>query len=214
MSDKTGGEKGRFSGLSGVLTGSAAAITALGGLIAVLAQVGVFGGASDADKTSARPVTGSSIQRSSVASDNDWATAANEICAKANDDVAALQDPQSLDPTELGAIASAGGEVVDIGRRQLRQLQKLTPPQDDAPKVKRLLRTYAEQNQALEDFFGAMRIDAIAGGDIGDIDIAKIQAQQQKLQRLGTSSDNLAKQLGATTCAEGSSFDGATFPGA
>jgi hypothetical protein len=98
-------------------------------------------------------------------------------------------------------------------RRQLRQLQKLTPAQDDAPKVKRLLRISAEQNEALEDFVGGLRIDAIAGRNSADIDIARLQAQQEKLRRLGTSSDNLAKQLGATTCAEGSSFSGATFPG-
>jgi hypothetical protein len=60
---------------------------------------------------------------------------------------------------------------------------------------------------------GGLRIDAIAGRNTADIDIAKLQAQQEKLRRLGTSSDDLAKQLGATTCAEGSSFSGATFPG-
>ncbi|MEA2129455.1 MAG: hypothetical protein QOJ85_2346 [Solirubrobacteraceae bacterium] len=218
MSDETGGARGRFSGLSGVLAGSAAAITAVGGLIAVLAQVGVFGGGHDVTTVTAPPVAGSSASATeptvvAVRANDDWAARANDICAKANDDIASLPDPESLDPADLGGMAAAGREVVDISRRQLRQLQKLTPPQDDAPKVKRLLRIYAEQNQALEDFVGGLRIDAIAGRNSGGIDIAKIQAQQENLKRLGASSDNLAKQLGATTCAEGSSFSGTTFPG-
>ncbi len=179
----------RFAGLSGVLAGSAAAITAVGGLIAILVQLGVIGANGDNTDTN-KTFTGSSGDRPPK---EHWAMQANKICEKANEDIDALPEPEALDPT---ALAGTAGEAVDIGQRQLRELQALAPPDEDAAKVRRLLRTYALSNEATEELVGALRVG----------DIAAIQPRIDALKRLGRSSDELANELGATTCAEGASF--------
>ena len=188
--------EGRFSGLSGLLGGTAALITAVGGVIAILFQVGVLGGDEDRVSTTSDNgvVTASSSEAQPV--QRDWAAQANAICAKANDDIDALPEPESLD---ISQAASAGGEAVDISQRQLRELQQLTPPADDRPRIKRLLRIYAQQNDVAEELFGAIRVGDVSG----------LQVHIDALRRLGKSGDDLANRLGASTCAEGASFVGA-----
>lgn len=191
--------EGRFSGLPVVLGASAAAVATVGGLLGIFFQLGVFGG-DKAQPTAARPTAGRSMIDQPTKAD--WAAQANRICEKANDDIDALPEPETLDPSEL---AGAGGEAVDIGQRQLRQLQKLRPPRDAGPKVQRLLRIYAQQNDASEEIVAALRI-----ADVTSIQqqIDTITLQDRALKRLGRAGDNLANQLGATTCAEGASFVG------
>lgn len=173
-------------GIGGTLAAAAALITAIGGIVAILVQLGIIGSDSD---------SGSGSKTTQTVTPATWAAKANEICAKANDDIDALPDPEALDPE---ALTAAGRESVDILQRQLRELQRLTPPADDAPKVERLLRILAQLNDASEEVVGALRLGDASG----------IQEDVDEIRRLAPSGDRLANQLGASTCAEGASLAG------
>jgi hypothetical protein len=185
-------KKSFWSGASGVIAGIAALVTAVGGLIAILVQVGVIGGnggSSDQAATGQQTI-----------SQADWAQEANGICARANDAINALPDPETLDLQS--AIASAR-ESITIYRRMVRNLAALTPPVARKADVEEFLRLGAQVNDAGEEL--------VAGLRIGDVTV--VQRQMSRLQRLGKSFDDSAIGLAVTTCAEGASLSEATFGG-
>ena len=123
---------------------------------------------------------------------------ANGICARANDTINALPDPETLD---LQAGIAQARESVTIYRRMIRNLAVLTPPANRRGDVEEFLRLGAHVNDAAEEL--------VAGLRIGDVAVA--QRQANTLKRLGKSFDDSAIGLGATTCAEGASLSESTL---
>jgi hypothetical protein len=184
-------KKSFWSGASGLIAGVAALVTAVGGLIAILNQVGVIGGNGGSSNQAGAQQT---------LSQPDWAKEANGICARANDAINALPDPETLD-LESGIVNAR--ESITINRRMVRNLTALTPPAARKADVEEFLRLGAQVNDAAEEF--------VAGLRIGDVTV--VQRQASRLQRLGKSFDDSAIGLGATTCAEGASLSESTFGG-
>lgn len=184
-------KKSFWSGATGVITGVTALVTAVAGLIAVLIQVGVIGDDGGSGKQVA-------INAQQTASQSDWVQEANGICARANDTINALPDPETLD---LQAGIAQARESVTIYRRMIRNLAVLTPPANRRGDVEEFLRLGAHVNDAAEEL--------VAGLRIGDVAVA--QRQANTLKRLGKSFDDSAIGLGATTCAEGASLSESTL---
>jgi hypothetical protein len=188
-----GAEKKSFwTTLPGMITATAGLITALAGLIAVLVQAGVLGGSGSA--TSVTTPAGPS-----------WAAQANQICARANDAVDDLPQPNTnnLDADAIKTFVQYGRASARISRRMLRDLAALTPPSDQRADVAEFLRLGAKMNEAADEMWAAF-----AGGDL-----IAAQAQEQPLSSAGKRFNAKALDLGATTCAEGASLAGATLPG-
>lgn len=188
-------KKSFWSGATGAIAAVTALITAVGGLLAVLIQLGVFGGDGGESSQGAivPPVT------VSQASQPNWAQQANRICARTNDAINAL--PDRAETTDPAAALSQVREALTLNKRMVRDLSALTPPTDRQNDVEEFLRLGAGINDAAEEF--------VAGLQVGDVVVA--QQQVSRLKRLGRSFDNSAIGLGATTCAEGASLTDATL---
>ena len=186
-------KKSFWSGPSGVITGVTALVTAVGGLIALLIQVGVIGGNGGSNNQA-----GAGAQQ--TRSQPDWAQEANGICARANDTINALPDPETLD-LQSGIVRAR--ESITISRRMVRNLSALTPPAARRADVEEFLRLGAQLNDTAEEL--------VAGLRIGDVAVA--QREASTLKRLAKSFDNSAIGLGATTCAEGASLSESTLGG-
>ena len=179
-------KKSFWSGATGVIAAVTALITAVGGLLAILIQLGVLGGGSS---------EGAAATTQTTAQPN-WAQQANRICARTNDAINALPNASETDPAAaLGQLR----ESVTLSKRMVRDLAALTPPPDRTDDVDEFVRLGASMNDAGEEFAAALQ-----AGDV-------VAAQQQipRLKRLGRTFDNSAIGLGATTCAEGASLSDA-----
>jgi hypothetical protein len=134
-----------------------------------------------------------------------WAAQANQICARANDAVDDLPQPNTnnLDADAITTFVQYGRASARISRRMLRDLAALTPPSDQQADVAEFLRLGAKMNEAADEMWAAF-----AGGDL-----LAAQAQEQPLSSAGKRFNAKARDLGATTCAEGASLAGATLPG-
>jgi hypothetical protein len=187
-------KKSFWSGLSGVLAGVTALLTATGALIAVLAQVGVLGG-DDGDDDGARPIT---VTTAAMA---DWAGEANEICERANELFDELPDAETADPSQALGLVERG---LSINRQMVRELTKLPKPEAEQERVTEFLRLGARVNETSEELIAAFKA----------LNIEALQRGQTELSTLGREFDAAAVELGASTCAEGSSFDaGLPAPG-
>jgi hypothetical protein len=188
-------KKSFWSGATGAIAAVTALITAVGGLLAVLIQLGVFGGDGGESSLGAivPPVT------VSQGSQPNWAQQANRICARTNDAINAL--PDRAETTDPAAALSQVREALTLNKRMVRDLSALTPPTGRQDDVEEFLRLGAGMNDAGEEF--------VAGLQVGDVVVA--QQQVSRLKRLGRSFDNSAIGLGATTCAEGASLTDATL---
>ncbi len=171
--------------MSGFLAGTTALVTAVGGLIAILIQVGVIGGNGGSSKGGGQTTTQSP----------DWAPQANDICARANDLITALPNPKTLD---LQAALGMGQQALRINRQMVRELAKLPKPERQRAKVEEFLRLGADVNENTEELLA----------DFTNGSIADAQQREGTLSRLGKKFDGAAIELGATTCAEGASFSG------
>jgi hypothetical protein len=182
-------KKSFWSGATGAIAAVTALITAVGGLLAVLIQLGVFGGNGNESQGAISPQV--------TTSQPNWAQQANRICARTNDAINALPNAQETDPTAaLGQVR----EALTLNKRMVRDLAELTPPPDRQVDVQEFIRLGAGINDAAEEF--------VAGLQVGDVVVA--QQQVGRLKRLGRSFDNAAIGLGATTCAEGASLNEST----
>jgi hypothetical protein len=185
-------KKSFWNGATGAIAAVTALITAVGGLLAVLIQLGVFGG--DGGESS----QGAIVSHGTTTSQPNWAQQANRICARTNDAITALPNATETDPAAaLGQLR----EAVTLNKRMVRDLAALTPPPDRTDDVEEFVRLGASMNDAGEEFAAALQ-----AGDV-------VAAQQQipRLKRLGRTFDNSAIDLGATTCAEGASLTDATI---
>jgi hypothetical protein len=184
-------KKSFWSGATGAIAAVTALITAVGGLLAVLIQLGVVGGNDNESRGAVGPQVTTSQQPG-------WAQQANGICARTNDAINALPDKsETVDPA--AALAQVR-EALTLNKRMVRDLAALTPPPDRQTAVEEFLRLGAGINDAAEEF--------VAGLQVGDVVVA--QQQIGRLKRLGRSFDDSAIGLGATTCAEGASLSGST----
>jgi hypothetical protein len=177
-----------WSGMSGFLAGTAALVTAIGGTIAILAQVGVIGGGSSNNGSTDG---GGQTTTQTV----DWASQANDICARTNDLITGLPNPKSVD---TDAALQFGQQALRINRQMVRDLVKLPKPALRASEVERFVRLGADVNDTTEELLADF-----TSGSLGDA-----QQRLSKLSGLGERFDAAAIALGATTCAEGSSFSG------
>jgi hypothetical protein len=181
----TDDKKSFWSGATGAIAAATALITAVGGLLAILIQVGVVGGNGDESQGAIGPQV--------TTSQPNWAQEANRICARTNDAINALPDESETDPAAaLGQLR----EALTLNKRMVRDLAALTPPPAREADVEEFLRLGASMNDAGEEFVAALRA--------GDVVVA--QRQLPRLKRIGRTFDNSAIGLGATTCAEGASL--------
>jgi hypothetical protein len=191
-----GAEKKSFwTTMPGMITATAGLITAVGGLLAVLAQVGVFGGGGS--ENAAAHVT--------TAAGPSWSVQANRICARANDAIDDLPEPTATNRDKLGvqAMLAYGRTASKINRRMLRDIRELTPPPDQQADVTDFLRLGAKMQEAADEMFAAFAV-----GDLG-----AVVEDQSMVSAAGKRFDAKAIDLGATTCAEGASLGGAELPG-
>jgi hypothetical protein len=178
-----------WSGMSGFLAGTAALVTAIGGTIAILVQVGVIGGGSS------NGGSGNGGGGQTTTQTVDWSSQANDICARANDLITALPNPKTL---ESDAALQFEQQALRINRQMVRDLVKLPKPTDHVTEVDRFVRLGADVNETTEELLADF-----TSGSLGDA-----QQRASTLSRLGERFDAAAIALGATTCAEGSSFSG------
>lgn len=180
-------KKSFWSGLSGILAGVTALLTAVGALIAVLVQVGVIGGDD-------RNGGGEGAITVTTAAMADWAGEANAICERANELFDELPDAETADPSQALGLVERG---LSINRQMVRELTKLPKPDEERERVTELLRLGARVNETTEELIAAFKA----------LNIAALQEGQTELSTLGRRFDAAAVDLGASTCAEGSSFD-------
>jgi hypothetical protein len=119
-----------FSSLTGLLTGAAALI---GAVVGILTAVGVIGGGA---------------QHAPAQTAASWAARANAICAQTNETVGALPDPHSIAPTDVAGYLKTS---VVLGRRLLRRLTVLAPPSGREAEVAGFLRLGAQLNDATSE---------------------------------------------------------------
>jgi hypothetical protein len=180
-------KKSFFSGLSGTLAAITALITAIGGLIAVLIQVGVIGGSGGSgSRRAAQDVAATSTAP-------DWASEANKICAQTNDAINALPDPKTL---SVQSGIRIGRQAVRMDEQMFRDLAALPKPADKQQQIDNFLRIGARMNNAAAEMFDEFRLGNIP---------AVLQAEHS-LSQLNVKLNNSAIALGATTCAEGPSM--------
>lgn len=180
-------KKSFWSGLSGALAGITALLTAVGALIAVLVQVGVIGGGGGNGGSGGASTT-------TTAAMADWDREANEICERANELFDELPDAQTADLSEvLGLMERA----LSINRQMVRELTKLPKPEQQREQVEEFLRYGARINESTEELISGFKV----------ANIAAVQERQAEISTLGRQFDGAAVELGASTCAEGSSFD-------
>ena len=176
-----------WSGLSGALAGVTALLTAVGALIAVLVQVGVIGGGDDGNG-------GGSSGTTTSAAMVDWAGEANEICDRANELFDELPDAERVQPSEVLGVLK---QSLSINRQMVRELTKLPKPEAEREQVTEFLRVGARLNESAEEMIAAFMV----------LNLEAVQQRQAELSTLGTQFDAAAVDLGASTCAEGASFE-------
>jgi hypothetical protein len=179
----TGEKKSFWSGMSGFLAGTTALLTAVGGLIAILIQVGAIGG------------NGGSNGGGETTESAAWAPQANDICARANDLITALPNPKTLGAQ---AALTMGQQALRINRQMVRDLAKVPQPDEQRADVNEFLRLGANVNDNTEELLA----------DLTSGSVADAQQRLKTLSRLGKKFDSAAIGLGASTCAEGASFSG------
>jgi hypothetical protein len=172
-----------FTSLTGLLTATAALI---GAVVAILTATGVIGGSDNSanKETNAAPTEQNQTS---------WATQANAICARANDTIAALPNPHSVAPSDVASYLKTS---VVLEQRMLRELNALPAPKDGGAQVNAFLKVGARMSDATSEL----------ANDVTLGDLAAAQQRAAQLSQLNTRFNNGAIELGARTCAEGSSL--------
>ena len=176
-------KKSFWSGLSGGLAATTALITAVGALLAVLVQVGVLGG-GDGDGGGGTGATGTTTV-DVVA----WATEANDECDRTNRLISGL--PTTPDPED---VVEWMRQALRLNQQMMRELTALPRPLEERGRIAAFLRAGARMNEVTEDFVMA-----------GVSDLEALLRYQTEISAAGKEFDRVAVDLGASTCAEGSS---------
>jgi hypothetical protein len=172
-----------FSGLTGLLTATAALI---GAVVGILAATGVIGSENNGGDMQTHAASTEQNQAS-------WATQANAICAKANDTIGALPNPHTIAPSDIANYIKTS---VVLEQRMLRELNALPVPKNNETQVIAFLKVGARMSDATSEL-------------ANDVTLGNLAAAQQRaaqLSHLNTRFNNAAIALGARTCAEGSSL--------
>ena len=175
-------KKSFWSGLSGGLAATTALITAVGALLAVLVQVGVLGG----DDGGGGGSGGTGTTTVDVVA---WATGANDECDRTNRLISAL--PTTPDPEDA---VEWMRQALRLNQQMLRELTALPRPLEERERIAAFLRAGARMNEVTEDFVMA-----------GVSDLEALLRYQTEISAAGKEFDRVAVDLGASTCAEGSS---------
>ena len=168
-----------FTSLTGLLTGAAALIGAVVGILTAIGAIGGGGGGPHAAKPNQSNAT--------------WAAKANAICARANDTTGALPNPHTLAPTDAASYLKT---ALVLEQRMLRELNALSAPKGKETEVTTFLQVGAKMSDATNEL-----ADDVATGNL-----AALQRRATLLSQLNTRFNNAAIALGARTCAEGSSL--------
>ena len=175
-----------WSGVSGALAAITALLTAIGALLAVLVQIGVIGGDDGNGGGGAITVTTAAMA--------DWAGEANDVCERANELIEELPDAERAEPSEALGLVERG---LSINRQMVRELTKLPKPEEERERVTEFLRLGAKVNETSEEMIAAFKV----------LNVDALQQRQAELSTLGSQFDAAAVDLGASTCAEGASFE-------
>jgi hypothetical protein len=167
-----------FTSLTGLLTGAAALI---GAVVGILTATGVIGGGDGSHAASPHQ------------SNATWSTKANAICARANDTTGALPNPHTLAPSDTASYLKT---ALVLEQRMLRQLNALPAPKGRETEVATFLQVGSRMSDATNEL-----ADDVATGNL-----AGLQHRATLLSQLNTRFNNAAIALGAGTCAEGSSL--------
>jgi hypothetical protein len=168
-----------FTSLTGLLTGAAALIGAVVGILTAIGVIGGGGGGSHAASPNQSKAT--------------WAAKANAICARANDTTAALPNPHTLAPSDAASYLKT---ALVLEQRMLRELNALPAPKGKEKGVETFLQVGAKMSDATNE----LADDVAVGNLVG------LQQRATLLSRLNTRFNNAAIALDARTCAEGSSL--------
>jgi len=133
-----------------------------------------------------------------------WTAQANEICERANESIDDLPEPSmnSLETLGADALVGYGETALAANKRMVRDLGELSPPPEQRADAQELVLRGARMTEAAEELFAALRVGDIEG----------VQRQQRALSNAGKAFDAKALEVGATTCAEGASLNGASLP--
>lgn len=175
-----------WSGLSGALTAITALLTAIGALIAVLVQVGVIGGDDGGNGGGGGTTTSAAMI--------DWAGEANDACERANELIDELPDADRADPSEALGLAE---RALSINRQMVRELTKLPKPEPQREQIEAFLRLGASINESSEEAIAAVKA----------LNIEAVRQREAEISKFGGEFDAAAVELGASTCAEGASFE-------
>lgn len=167
------GSKSSFwTSLPGVLTGVAALIAAIGGIIALAVNVGV----GRSNPTPAAQVTLA-----------EWARQANEICSTAHSAIQSLgvrSDPTS----QLDALP----RTTPIVERANQQLEALNRPPESERQIRQILSLASQSNVALNTGYQWWR----AGYS------SKARAYARQAAQLGAALSRIDAEVGANICTE------------
>jgi hypothetical protein len=129
-----------------------------------------------------------------------WVAEANEACEDANGAVKVVPRPRRGDVEAVGlnVLVDNGRQVLSISERLLEDLQRLPAPHSRTETVTAFLRLLADVNEEEEDTLALLEARDAAG----------VLAAIPRVSRAGSAFDDAAKEIGATSCARGSSFTG------
>lgn len=166
-------QRGSFwTSLPGILTGVAATIGAIGGILALVLN----GGGGHSSTPSSPEITLAS-----------WARQANELCSTAYGQIQALRvgsDPRS----QLEALP----QTIPISERANQQIEALSRPAEAEKQISQLLSFASESNVAAKNAFEWWR----------EGDSAQAQADLAEAARATGAAQRLDGELGANVCAD------------
>jgi hypothetical protein len=122
-------------------------------------------------------------------SKDEWIEQADAICAQANEDVEALEEPTALDE-----IAAFTDEASGISREALADLRALRPPEEDQATVDEMLDLVEQQIEIGEQI----------GEAAADGDQAEVQRLAAEAEPIEAEANEQARAYGLADCGEDS----------
>jgi hypothetical protein len=186
-----------FHGMTGWMTAAAALIVAVVGALTALNVI--------PHNSAAHPAVSAAK----------WAAQANKICGQYYDAVDALPQPSSFFSQQGAGQAPSSSDLTDaarysraadrLGHQMLRQLTALKVPKGKEQQVTQFVHLLAAENTGLDTLTDDLTVLAAAfkSGNTG-IDVMRMYGDAQQLSQLNKKFKQVAVDLGATTCAEGS----------
>ena len=118
---------------------------------------------------------------------DEWVSRVNEICDAFNQKQDEIGEPDSIEE-----LSSKGQEILDEFENAIDEVKGLTPPDEIADQVDSFIELAEQQTDLIQQLIDAAE----------DNDTERIQELGNELEPLDTQSDEVANELGVTTCAE------------